>query len=349
MINEAMKIISINTSISDFKKERLPIRSYNKKLKKLTIPIQLLEQAQREGMMSALKVFIGAKMFSSRNIVDNSNEFKSLCVSVGLQRRTVLKHFDHLIEINWVGYDIKTKKYHIRPWTWFYSQGLFFASSSVRFSESYLAVFPEFVAAAIIGDQIRKMKYYSRKQVEVRDPYLFKVNKKMRKFRQVKEEEPVTITENVTSQTFSPLPDISKSMPQYYGHANRYIATMLNCKYTKACNLKLNAAKAGFLSIIRWKRIIQVLPGPDYYIHSQYKKAFGDDAGKLYFSTEVINGKHTLCLVQDLRDEIIPLLSFVQVNYRAELQKKKLKERKSPKMSLMNKRIPQQKLTFVSG
>ena len=99
----------------------------------LTIPVQLLEHASKQAILPELKVFLGAKMVSPGFISDKSIVFNNLCSVVGFQRRTVLKHLDHLVRLKWVGYDIKEKRYYIRSWAYFRSKELFIERASVKF------------------------------------------------------------------------------------------------------------------------------------------------------------------------------------------------------------------------
>ena len=295
----------------------------------LTIPVQLIEHAIKQAIQPEFKVFLGAKMVSPGNITDKSIEFNNLCALVGFQRRTVLKHLDHLVRLNWVGYDRKVKRYYIRSWAYFRSKELFFERASVPFKESDMTTFREFVAGVIIGYSIKKQEYAFKKLTNEEDSYKLKLNKKIRKPRRDKASKSVTNIGSVTSQDNDAIPAISKNLPAYNGFSNARIAGLLNCKYTHACNIKHQAEKAGYLKTNPKLRIVRVLQFPDYSIRRLYNRIYGEDARKLRFSTEKINGVKTTCLVEQLHDEIIPLIPFIRVKYLKMLHKKLLNQHKT--------------------
>lgn len=295
----------------------------------LTIPVQLLEYAVKQAIQPELKVFLGAKMVSPGYITDKSKEFTNLCDFTGLQRRTVLKHLDHLVRLKWVGYDQKAKRYYIRSWACLRSQDLFYERASVSFREKDMSTFREFVAGVLIGNKLSKQEYYFKKLAQEQDKYKVKSNKKLRKARLAEASKSVTNKGSVTPQDVDANQAIFSRLPGYNGLSNAHIADVLNCKYTNACNLKHDAEKAGYIRTNPKLRIIKALPRPDYSIRSQYRKAFGNDARKLRFSTELVNGVKTCCLLQQLHDEIIPLIPTRSVKYLKMLHKKQLKERRT--------------------
>ena len=296
----------------------------------LTLPVQLIDLAIKQAMQPELRVFLAAKMVSPGYITDKSSEFNNLCDLAGLQRRTVLKHLDHLVRIKWVGYDVKANRYYIRSWAWFRSQEIFYERASVSFREKDMTTFREFVAGVMIGDRIRKQEYYFKKLAEENNPYKVKARKGRRKPRQGKASKSVTYKRCVTSQDNDACLAVSRRTPAYSGFSNAYIAELLNCKQTNACNLKHGAEKAGYIKTnSRLKIILPLTNGPDYTIRKHYQKAFGDDARKLRFSTEKIKGVKTCCLVQQLHDEIIPLITYRHIKYLKMLRKKQLNQHKS--------------------
>ena len=295
----------------------------------LTIPVQLIDLALKQSIQPEFKVFLAAKMVSPGYITDKSTEFNNLCALVGFQRRTVLKHLDHLVKLKWVGYDRKVKRYYIRSWAYFRSKELFFERASVKFRESDMTTFREFVAGVIIGYRIKKQEYAFKKLANEEDSYKLKLNKKIRKPRRGKASKSVTNIGSVTSQDNDAIPAISQNLPVYNGFSNAHIAGLLNCKYTHACNMKHQAERAGYLKTNPKLRIVKALQSPDYSIRLLYNRIYGEDARKLRFSTELIEGVKTTCLVEQLHDEIIPLIPLIRVKYLKMLHKKLLNQRKS--------------------
>ncbi len=294
----------------------------------LTIPVQLIDLALKQSIQPEFKVFLGAKMVSPDYFNAKSAEFNNLCTLVGFQRRTVLKHLDHLVKLNWVGFDKRVKRYYIRSWTYFRSKELFYERASVSFQESEMTNFRVFVAGVIIGYKIKKQEYAFKQLANETDSYKLKINKKIRKSSRGKASKSVTNNRSVTPQDSDPHPAVSNQVPGYNGFSNARIAGLLYCKYTNACNLKHDAEKAGYLIAIPRLKIIRTLPAPDYSIRHLYNRIYGDDARKLRFSTEFVDGVKTCCLVEQLHDEIIPLIPFRRVRYLKMLHKKKLKEHK---------------------
>ncbi len=284
------------------------------------IPVELIQYAISKGIQPEFKVFVAAKMVTPGCFGKKSDHYQNLCDYMGIDSRTADKHIKSLIKMGWVGYNYETHTYFFRSWERLRASELFTHRLSVRFNVKDIPTFRAFMAAAVITWQIEKFKYYCKKSES--NPKLYKTK--------LKEQQKGRLKKSVVNKGGTTLPTASASspasfvFPQYFGFSNKRIASLLNCNYTYACNLKHEAEKAGYIRTNPQRKDIELLTQPDYSIRAQYYKYsnLGDDARKLRFTSIRVQGESKILMFQQLHDEIVPLMETKRIHYFQQLKAK---------------------------
>lgn len=296
--------------------------------KKLVIPVQLIQEVFKLGIIKEFKVLVGAKMLTPGILRWGSSEVIQLSMLVGLKQRTLKKHLDRLVTINWVGYNASTKTYYLRSWTWLRDSGQFFKRASVPICLKDIASFQAFLAGSLIGLSILNMKYACDMYVRNNGNKMDKLEYKQRK-RSRKQVESVINDGGMTSQGSTASSPLRNKIPIYFGMSNAGIAKLLCCSYTNACDLKNAAERAGYIKTKpHFSKVIE-LNEPNFGIRHWCQMSLSEErARRLRHITVKKKGVKQLMLVEQLHDEIHPLLDYHRINYLQKIKQKRKK--KSP-------------------
>lgn len=292
------------------------------------IPLELAQQAKQFRIVPELKVLVAAKITTPGCFTLRSDHYKQLCHTLGYKPRTVHKHLSQLLRLGWIGIDGARQKYYIRPWAWFYEQDLLTNRRSVLFKTVDLNNFNAFLAGSIVCNYVKKHEDYCRAQEKNytnRERRLSKILRKRKPGKSV-----VTNRRSTTSQDQSVSFTASFKRPDYFGYSNKGIAELLGCSETNARDLKHLAEQSGYLQTISHLDEFMSLGAPDFGMrNSLYNGKDSDFVKRLRHTTEKRNGKKVVLLVQQLHDEIKPLMTFRQINYKKLIQLKRSKRQNS--------------------
>jgi hypothetical protein len=261
---------------------------------KLLVPIELLEFVYENKLFKSLTIFLLLKIYIGDKVCSNSEVFPFIKENFKMKDskdRTFNKHFQRLLEMNWIGYNKKNKIYHIRSFKFLKELYQF---RKKRSSEVYLKDIKQiqiYIVGVILCKAIYDQKYYWEKVKRLRSATNYK---------------------GVANQakTFClPL------KPNYYGLSNTKIAALLNCNYTRASVLKNAAFKLGYIHLFHHYEDVIELDKPDYYIRPKISLSQPQLAKRLRFWSKIRNGKRVVLIVRQLHDEILPNIPFKRRNY----------------------------------
>ena len=233
-----------------------------------------------------LKLFAGDKLSADDKIFDK------LRIELKMKdpkKRTFRKHFQKLLDDNWIGYNPKSRIYHIRSFDYIRAINGFKKRRATMLVLQDLKQIQIYLAAVIINTEIYSQKYF---------------------WERVKRRSWTATKRGVAKQSRA---SFHPSKPKYFGISNRKLAKNLNCKYTRACQLKNAAAKAGYLTTRHRYEDIFVLEKADYNLRPMLAQKDPAYARRLRFWRQIIKGRKIVKVVRQLHDEIIPHMVYKKV------------------------------------
>ena len=298
-----------------------PIRKYQQ------IPTQLADYVVKNDLIKSFQIYMYFKCCCNGFVNKNSEVFSNAKSALKINtNRTFKKHFEKLVELNWVGYNPITKNYFIRSIDTIRVQHDFTKRQSATFSYKDINKFREFLCAVIVSANIKGQKFYfevgQKRKTET-------AGNKLVTALQVK-------SSSSTPQNWVPRRQIndkasrkSKSVdvkiPDYYGMSLVTMADKIGRSKTTACDLKQAMLKAGFIKVKHHERVIETLQNRDYTYRKKFYTGFPDLVGRLSFRKRKIQNqseaeiaenkkaKTVIDVVLLLHDEIIPTISFKKV------------------------------------
>lgn len=234
------------------------------------------------------RVFLYLKAFSSGKLRKDSKEFCQAMEILGIKdTRTFNKYIDALIREKWIGYNPVTGMVFIRSFNFIRRQHGFTKHRMAQFYfESDSIDLDAFMFGAIVGDRILRHKDF--REIEKRKAGRIATEKR-----------------GVASQILPP-----SSIPDYYGLAVQTMGKAVGLSQTRAHELKDRAVKAGYLVCNKRYREIVTLDNPDRDIKSNIAKGDPDLAMRIRFSSKRIGKKKVIVVMEQLHDEVIPLIDF---------------------------------------
>jgi hypothetical protein len=260
---------------------------------KICIPVELIRYVIREKLGKAFALFIYLKCHSSGKVHEDSPLFLSAPTMLGIKdQRTFHSYLSKLQGLNWVGYNVRSRYYFIR--------GFDFIRKSLHLKSRKAAIFDHreidlfangFLQGVLICERIKAQQYYW--EVSPR---------KQAKF--------ATKTLGVANQNFTAS---DASRPPYYGLSNKAIAELLNCKMTRACELKQQAESGGYLRTKKHFEVIARLPKPDFMIKKTIAANHPELGKRVRFRARRIRKQTVIEVLRQLHDEILPQIGFKNI------------------------------------
>lgn len=232
----------------------------------LTIPMDLLEYAQKNNLVKSLRIFIYLKCTSNGILNECSQIFQNMPAYLGIKsHKTIQKHLRRLCDLNWVGYDVKARKLYIRGMTYVFKKCGLESGLAIVFDFLWIGKFKEFVDAALVARQIYKIKYRVRK--EKSEPAIKNSPKRSRKSLVAKQGSLFLLIDGL----------------DYTGVSLVTMASLFNCSKSNAVKRKQAAIRANFLSFKkRWKRL-KWLDKPDYNLRNNMYDNYPQLKGRIRF------------------------------------------------------------------
>lgn len=220
----------------------MPVSSLNKTL---LIPVELLKYAQRANLLKPLFFFIYLKCHTTGKTNIQNTVFEQLKRAIDIvDKRTFNKHFQKLIQLNWIGFGRISGTVFIRGFERLRQMHGFKSRTSVTFDTKYFNCFKEFISSDIIGAVIKNQRFLH----EVAIP------RKLRLALRTKEGAKPSL-----SQLYGP-------KPKYYGFSLLCMAFLMGCSKTKAVGLKKGGIENGFIKSTHHYEEIKQITRPDYFI-----------------------------------------------------------------------------------
>ncbi len=252
---------------------------------KLTIPIELLEFAFHNKLVKALMIFMYLKYYTNGFVHKSSGLFQHLKSELDIKdERTLQRHLNSLISLKWIGLNESTGNYLIHSISQIRKQYQFIKRTACCFYFTELKNLKLKAVGAILSKQISVQKY---------------LNSKKRKTKWV--------ASNNRDDAFQPIKALSNFKREYFGFSNSVIAKIFKCSPTRACQLKQQAEKDGYIQVIHKFNNLMVLPAADNFLREQIYSNYPHMKGRITFIRQK-NGK--VNVVEQLFDEIIPLVQI---------------------------------------
>lgn len=259
----------------------------------LLVPVQVSEFVYDNGLTKPFSIFLYLKLFAGDKVSATDEVFAMLRQDLKMtdpKGRTFNKHFQQLLELNWIGYNAKSGVYHIRSFDFIRAVNGFKKRRATKLFLKDILQLQVYLVGVLLCSEVYGQKYYweiakgrSRTATNKRD-----VAKQSRASRR-------------------------SSQPPYYGLCNKRIARLLGCKYTRACNLKQAAAEAGYITLRKHYADIKELDEADYNLRPMLAEQRPELAKRMRFWRQKKGDRKIVKVVQQLHDEIIPHIEYKRV------------------------------------
>jgi len=265
----------------------------NAKNNKLTVPVELSRYVIKHSLEKSFAIYLYLKFHSSGKIHKDDPVFHSIKKDLGINtNRTFQKHFQKLIDINWINLSEDSGLYYIRGFDRIRLETQCKNRQATTLYYKNLKKLKAFLVGTILGAAVNGQKYY------------WEVAKK----RKLK---PVANNRDATSPAKA---YANRPKPEYYGLSLPQIGEMLGCKKTRASQLRQQAAKAGFIKTRHRFKEIARLPRPDHNVRNYLNELYPKLKGKIRFSMIGYKGVVTILVLVQSHDEIIPNLQFKSIS-----------------------------------
>lgn len=243
---------------------------------KLTIPIELITYSYQRKLVKPLAFYIALKFYSNGKL----SEFTAIKLLTELfqikQARTVKLHLQTLQTLNWIGYNPRSRNYFIRGFNTLINSHSFTKRHAASCYLKDLKNIESFFVGAVLSKHLNGKKYLN----------VIRGKKNLA----------ATNNRDVALQpTFS--------LSNHLGLSNSIIAQIFGCSYTRACQLKQQAATDGYIEAKhKYKMICKDLPA-DFNLRNYLPEfKYGNRLKLITFKNGSLN------LVQQEYDELTPLV-----------------------------------------
>ncbi len=255
-----------------------------------------MEYATINKAIKPLQIYIFLKFHTDGKVHASSGLFKHLKKILSIRdNRTLKTHLATLLKLNWIGFNPVSENYFIRGFNQVRKQYKFHKRNAAICYYTNIKKLAAFVVGAIITKQINVQKF------------LHVIRERFSKA--------VTHKRDVTFQPSKPFPN---DVPLYHGLANSIIAKIFGCKQTRACQLKHQAEKEGFIKTKKKYRRLSIIETQDKNIRGQLTALYPSCYGKIKMR-KMKNGKIEIC--EQMYDEILPNIGIKRINRANSLNK----------------------------
>lgn len=266
---------------------------------KLQIPVELSRHVVMNGLEKSFAIFLYLKFHSSGKLHKDAPVFQCIKKDLGINtNRTYQKHFQKLLDLNWINLSETSGLYYIRGFDRIRYEHQSKSRQATTLNYKNLKKLKAFLIGTILGAAVNGQKYF----------WEVVTKRKLR---------PVANKRDATSPARA---YANRPKPEYYGLSLPEIAGLLGCKKTRASQLRQLAAKAGFIKTRHRFMELTRLAKADYNIRECLYEQFPQYKGKIRFTQLVPKGKRktkaeaTIVVAVQLHDEIIPKLQFKSIS-----------------------------------
>lgn len=263
----------------------------------LQVPVEISQYVFANNLVKGFGIYLYLKMHCSGKVHKDSQVFKNIQHELQIKdNRTFRKHLNVMLAENWIGFNPVSGYYFIRSFGYIRGKCHFTSRQATKFRIEDFKYLQVYLFAVCLCAIIRRQHYFW----EV----------KRRKRRAVTKQTDVTNHSRVFSK--------NSPKPPYYGLSNRMIAKQFR-RYskTRTCELKMAAARLGYLGLVRHDQEIMVIDKRDYRLRSELEVQYPNLRGKIRFETIVVErGNRKVKMIRvfrQLHDEIIPKIQFKSV------------------------------------
>lgn len=262
----------------------------------LQIPVEISQYVFANDLVRSFGIYLYLKMHSSGKVHQHSQVFQNMRSELCMKdKRTYDKHMNVLLAENWIGFNPLSGYYFIRGFGYIRGKYHFKSRQATKFRIEDFKYLQVYLFAVCLCAIVRRQHYFW----EV----------KRRKRRAVTKQTDVTNHSRVFSK--------NSPKPPYYGLSNFMIARHFGYGKTRACELKMSAARLGYLGLVQHDQEIMVIGKRNYRLRADLESLYPDLKGKIRFeiiTVERFKRKWKMIRVfRQLHDEIIPKIQFKSV------------------------------------
>ncbi len=273
----------------------------------VNIPLGLIPLVFENKAVNQFRVFIAIKLVSPGHVKNSKEDLTKLCEATGFLKRTVQKHLSSLVSLGWLGHDSINQTYYDRSWASFRTSGIFFNRLSIPVSLDDLKSFQPLLVAAMLTQRINAQEHHHNN--------LFKESgRKPNHFR--KPRKTAAIIRGAVSQVQTVSAEVQKIGFDYFGLSNKSIAKMLNLSQTRACEIKSEAVANKYICTKKHFNLIAEYDHPIPDMRNNFQCGLRNGHNNIRINTQKRKGVTYYQLLEQLHDEIIPLIHLKRVNYQ---------------------------------
>jgi hypothetical protein len=258
---------------------------------KLQVPVELSRYAYQRDLVSPLSIYLYLKLFSDGKLHQSSPVFKHVRTDLRLKdNRTYKKHLSKLMELGWIGYNIKSGIYFIRGFDHLRLVHNFRMRSASHFSLEDVKKLRAYLVGVILSKMVMGQKFYWE-----------------RKYRGGRR----TATKKTDVASHS---KVLSEVPEYYGLSVKAIAKELGCCPARASVLKNAAAKAGYIKVNKKFAFYAKFTKADFAVRSILNDLYPQLRGLFRVISKKVGGFTEYHIMVQCHDEIVPKVKFKTVS-----------------------------------
>ena len=127
---------------------------------KIQIPIELINYVVKHDLHKPFQIYLYLSLHSSGVINKEKLDFMQMSKVIGMKKRTLKLQMDRLLALNLVGHDAVSGNYWIRSLKRIRVMHEFKKRQAATFYYEYIKETRAFLAAAIIGANVRGTKFF---------------------------------------------------------------------------------------------------------------------------------------------------------------------------------------------
>jgi hypothetical protein len=270
------------------------------------IPVELIQYVFDNRLFNVFKTFTAARMVTPGQFTQGDHWFHALCKALGLQPRSVVKHLQSLHKLDWVGYNKSKQTYYLRSITWFRINRYFVERHSVKAAPNDLPHFRALLLTAVLQLGIQRQKHYIKRTY---------YDHGFRRFFPWRPVESAVVKGGTALQDSTGLPLALKKLPQYLGYSNTGIGKKISYSKTRACEMKHEAEKAGYLISKPHYLLIAESDRPIRNWRKSFIQSGFSGSHKVRLLKTTDNGVTRYQLVYQLHDEITPKIGLIRIQF----------------------------------
>lgn len=264
------------------------------------IPVSLASMCFKNKLVNTLKTLVAIKQSFPVGYFAGSHEnISTICKLADFDKRTVMKHINKLVSLNFLGYDKNKNLYYLRSWKYFKDNG--YDGATFKISEEDMVNFRAMIASAIVALEVSKHMAFCKFNRRRQQKHKVIISDILMGQRRVLSTAWGTVQLDCNSENSQRI-----IQPDYFGLSNETIGSLLGVGKTYGRRMKHMSENAGYLKTNGRFKMVYSAKAEFMDTRAHLSRGDEDAAGRLRY----IRHRGSIMLVSQQHDEIIPQIGL---------------------------------------